>query len=389
MVTVASCFSQVLSLIDRKRFASAVQKHHAERFAKGFSCWDQFVAMLFCQMGSANSLREICGALATATGKLVHLGLKGAPSRSTLAYANGHRAWQVYQSVFEDLLVSCRNLAVTKRRKFRFKNPLISLDTTVVDLCLKVFDWAHFRRAKGAIKLHLQLDHQGYLPRWALVTDGKTHDVTAAQTLSFEPETIVVMDAAYTDFRMLARWNAQGVFFVTRAKENLDYEWVAPQQVPSRGNVRKDEIIKLTGQRTRHNYPRLLRRIVVWNEENKREIVLLTNIRRFAASTIASIYKERWQIELFFKALKQNLKIKTFVGTTKNAVQTQIWTALIAMLLLKFLKLKSTFTWSLSNLAAMLRFNMLTYRDLWKWLDDPFQVPLVEPGSEQLLLFSH
>ncbi|RJP20293.1 MAG: IS4 family transposase [Candidatus Abyssobacteria bacterium SURF_5] len=315
MVTVASCFSQVLSLVDRKRFASAVQKHRAERCVKGFSCWDQFVAMLFCQMGSANSLREICGGLATAMGKLVHLGLKGAPSRSTLAYANGHRPWQVYQSVFEDLLVSCRNLAVTKRRKFRFKNPLISLDTTVVDLCLKVFDWAHFRRAKGAIKLHLQLDHQGYLPRWALVTDGKTHDVTAAQTLSFEPETIVVMDAAYTDFRMLARWNAEGVFFVTRAKENLDYEWVVQQQPPSRSNVRKDEIIKLTGQRTRHNYPRLLRRIVVWNEENEREIVLLTNIRRFAASTIASIYKERWQIELFFKPLKQNLKIKTFVGT--------------------------------------------------------------------------
>jgi hypothetical protein len=389
MVTVASCFSQLLSIIDRKRFALAVHKHDAEKGAKGFSCWDQFVAMLFCQVGSANSLREICGGLATATGKLVHLGLRQAPARSTLAYANEHRPWQVYQSVFENLLVGCRSLAATKRRKFRFKNPLISLDTTVVDLCLQVFDWAHFRRAKGAIKLHLQLDHQGYLPRWALVTDGKTHDVTAAQTLSFEAETIVVMDAAYTDFRMLARWNAEGVFFVTRAKENLDYEWVAQQQVPSRSNVRKDEIIKLTGQRTRHNYPRLLRRIVVWNEENEREIVLLTNIRRFAASTVASIYKERWQIELFFKALKQNLKIKTFVGTTKNAVQTQIWTALIAMLLLKFLQLKSTFAWSLSNLAAMLRFNLLTYRDLWKWLDNPFQVPLVEPEAEQLLLFNH
>jgi len=389
MVTVGSCFSQVLSLVDRKRFASAVQKHHAEKGAKGFSCWDQFVAMLFCHMGSADSLREIYGGLATAMGKLVHLGVKEAPARSTLAYANGHRPWQLYQTVFEDLLGRCTALAATKRRKFRFKNPLISLDTTVVDLCLKVFDWAHFRRAKGAIKLHLQLDHQGYLPRWALVTDGKTHDVTPAQTLSFEPGTIVVMDAAYTDFIMLARWTAGGVFFVTRAKENLDYEGVEDQTVPVRGTIRKDEIVKLVGQRTRYNYPKQLRRIVVWDEGNGREIVLLTNIFHLAASTIASIYKERWQIELFFKALKQNLKIKTFVGTTENAVQTQIWTALIAMLLLKFLQLRSTYAWSLSNLSAMLRFNLLTYRDLWNWLDAPFQVPVVEPEPEQLFLFSH
>ena len=388
MVAVASCFSQVLSLVDRKDFALAVRQHGAEKGAKGFSCWDQFVAMMFCQMGGANSLREISGGLATAMGKLVHLGLSQAPARSTLAYANEHRPWELYQTVFEDLLARCRNMAAVKKRSFRFKNPLVSLDATVIDLCLGVFDWAHFRRAKGAIKVHLQLDHQGYLPCWALVTDGKTHEVTAARTLCFEPDTIVTMDRGYTDFVMLGRWNTSGVLFVTRAKGNLNYEVVEELKLPSRGNIRNDEKMRLTGQRTKDNYPDLMRRIVVWDEENDREIVLLTNIIHLAASTVASIYKERWQIELFFKAIKQNLKIKTFVGTSQKAVKTQIWTALIAILLLKFLQLKSTWKWSLSNLAAMLRLNLLTYRNLWDWLNAPFEVPIVEPGPEQLSLFA-
>jgi hypothetical protein len=387
MVAVASCFSQVLKLVDRNDFELAVTQQGAEKGAKGFSCWDQFVAMEFCQLGAANSLREIHGGLATAMGKLIHLGLNKAPAHSTLAYANEHRPWQLYETVFKDVLGRCRRLADTKGRNFRFKNPLRSLDSSVIDLCLKVFDWARFRRAKGAIKLHLQLDHQGYLPCWAMVTEGKTHDVKVAQGLSFEPGTIVAMDRGYVDFVMFARWTKSGVFFVTRAKQNMDYEVLETREVASRGNVLRDEIIGLTGPISKQKYPEKLRRIVIWDEENKREIVLLTNIFQFAASTIASIYKERWQIELFFKAIKQNLKIKTFVGTTENAVKTQIWTALIAMLLLKFLQLKSTWAWSLSNLAAMLRFNLLTYRNLWAWLDSPYQVPVVEPASEQLYLF--
>jgi hypothetical protein len=389
MVTVASCFSQALSLVNRNDFARAVREHGAEKGAKGFSCWDQFVAMLFCQMGAANSLREICGGLATAMGKLVHLGLRGAPARSTLAYANQHRPWQLYQSVFNQVLVRCRQLAATKHRKFRFKNPLMSLDATVIDLCLEVFDWARFRRTKGAIKLHLQLDHQGYLPCWALVTDAKTHEVRAARTLHFTAGTIVALDRAYIDFLMFARWTDSGVFFVTRPKANMSYTVLKRRGVVWRGNVVSDEEIRLSGLMTKEKYPYRLRRIAVWDTKNEREIVFLTNIFHFAASTVAAIYKERWQIELFFKALKQNLKVKTFVGTNENAVKTQIWTALIAMLLLKFLQLKSSWNWSLSNLAAMLRFNLLSYRDLWAWLDDPFQVPIIEPGSQQLSLFAH
>jgi Transposase DDE domain/Domain of unknown function (DUF4372) len=384
MIRVASCFAQVLELVDRGGFGRAVRELDAERGAKGFRCWDQFVAMLFCQLGAAHSLREICGGLSTALGRVVHLGLKTAPKRSTLAYANEHRPWELYQRVFEQMLGRCQELAAGRKRPFRFKNPLRILDATVIDLCLEMFDWARFRRTKGAIKLHLQLQDQGCLPCWALVTEGRTHEVGVAQGLSFDPGTIVVMDRGYTDYEMFGRWTQQGVFFVTRMKSNAQYEVIHAIPGGDKG-VRLTEWIRLTGVAA-HDCSVALRRITVWDAEQQREIVLLTNEPRLASGTIARIYRFRWQIELFFKALKQNLKIKTFVGTSENAVKTQIWTALIAMLMLKFLQLKSSWKWSLSNLAAMLRFNLLTYRDLWAWLDDPFGVPIYEPEPEQLAL---
>jgi IS4 transposase len=374
-------------LIDRVAFARAVRQHQAERAAKGFTCWEQFVAMLFCQMGAANSLREICGGLATAMGKLVHLGLRRAPTRSTLAYANTHRPWQLYQTVFEDLLRRCQALAATKRRRFRFKHPLRSLDATVIELCAKVFDWARFQRTKGAIKLHLQLDHHGCLPCWALVTDGDTNEVRIAQSLSFAPGTIVVVDRGYLDYTLYERWTAVGVWFVTRARTNMVYRVLERRAVPPRGPVLADQVIRLTSEYGRERCPSPLRRVVVWDAEHGRPLAFLTNVWHLAGSTIGAIYKDRWQIELFFKALKQQLKIKTFVGTSENAVQVQIWTALIAMLLLKFLLLKSTWAWSLSNLAALLRFNLLTYRDLWAWLDAPFHIPILVPAGKQMALF--
>jgi len=386
MISPSNLFAQVTSLVNRHEFEAISRRFRGEHAAKGFTCWEQFVAMVYCQMGAAHSLREICGGLATATGKLSHLGLSGAPSHSTLAYANEHRPWELYQGVFESLLDLCVAEALQHRRKFKFKNPLASLDSTTIDLCLSMYDWAKFRRAKGAVKIHLLLDHQGYLPCWACVTDGATHDVKVAQSLVFMPRTVVVMDRGYVDFGMFHRWTQDGVWFVTRAKENMDYRVVERREVLDGGNILKDQIIELAGPQTSRDCPSRLRRVVVWDEKGKRELVFLTNHMEFAASTIAAIYKERWQIELFFKALKQNLHVKTFVGTSENAVKVQIWTALIVMLLLKYLQLKSTFAWSLSNLSAMLRLNLFSYRDLWAWLDSPFQVPLMEPQPEQLLL---
>jgi len=387
MIKVGSLFTQVLSLVDRNDFARAVHQVQAQRGAKGFRCWDQFVAMTFCQLAGADSLREICGGLSTALGKLTHLGLKDAPSRSTLSYANTHRPWQLYEALFYQLLKQADMLAAKQKRRFRFKNPLFSIDSSTIDLCLSMYDWAKFRQKKGAVKLHLMLNHQGCLPSWAWITDGKVHDVKAAKMLSFESGTIVVMDRGYVDYGLFSRWIEDDVWFVTRAKRNMQYRVVKNRKVPDGSNVLKDQEIELTGYYAHQRCPHRLRRIVVWDAQNNRELVLLTNHMEFAASTIGLIYKERWQIELFFKAIKQNLKIKTFVGTSENAVKTQIWTALICMLILKILQMRSRFGWSLSNLAAMLRFNLLTYRDLWLWLDQPYQIQAVGPPQEQLLLF--
>ncbi len=303
-----------------------------------------------------------------------------------MAYANAHRPWQRYESVCYTLLQRCQALAATKRRRFRFKPPLRTLDTTIIELCAAVFDGARFQRTQGAVKLHLPLDHHGCLPCWALMTDGDTHDVRVAQTLTFAPGTIVAIDRGYLDYALYRRWTASGVFFVTRPRTNLLYRVVARRPVPPRGPVLADTIIRLTSPHAAERCTGFLRQITIWDAAQQRELAFLTNIHHLAASTVAAIYKERWQIELFFKALKQHLKITTFVGTSENAVQIQIWTALIAMLLLRYLQLKSTWLWSLSNLGAWLRFNLLTYRDLWAWRDAPFQVPRTEPQPEQLML---
>jgi hypothetical protein len=383
MVRVSSIFSQMLQLFSRHEFERAVAEHRAERHARGFSCWGQFVAMLFCHLGRAQSLREICGGLAASEGKLRHLGLPDAPKRSTLAYANEHRPWQLYRTVFYQLLNRCRELAGP--HGFRFKNKLLSLDATLIELCATVFDWAQYRRTKGAVKLHLLLDHQGLLPSFAVVTEGRVHESQVARTLRFEPGTIVVFDRGFTDYAWFATLDADGVYFVTRMKDNADYGVVERRPVPQRGPVQRDEIIFLYKLARQGGRDLFLRRIAVWDEAQQRTLVFLTNHRGFAASTIAAIYRQRWQIELFFKALKQNLRIKTFIGTSPNALQIQIWTALIALLLLKYLQLRARFVWSLSNLAALLRQQLFVYRDLFDWIDHPFQPPpLLASTTEQI-----
>ncbi len=366
-----SMFSQILQLFPRSDFQSLVKETKAERHARGFSCWGQFIAMMFCQLGRAHSLREICHGLSSCEGKLSHLGIETAPHRSSLAYANQHRPWELYQKLFFQLLERCYKDAPFNK-KFRFKNKLLSLDSTVIDLCVKVFDWAKFRRTKGAIKLHLLLDHDGYLPCFGVITEGKVHDVKVAWSLSFEPGTVVVDDRGYNDYRLFAKWTEEQVYFVTRMKDNALYTVVEERAVPQHRSVLKDQIVCLSSSTAWGKCPYPLRRVEVWHEEKQQILVFLTNQFDFGASTVAAIYKERWQIELFFKALKQNLKIKTFVGTSANAVKIQVWTALIAILILRYLQLKSKFSWSLSNLVALLRMNLFTYRDLWSWLDRPF-----------------
>ena len=385
MVRCASLFSQLLSLFSRQEFYRLVVKHRAERYCKGYNSWDHFTAMLFCQLAQAKSLREICGGLACCIGKLRHLGLKDAPKKSTLSYANAHRPWEMFRDLFYATLTTCKSAAPGKH-KFRFKNKLLSLDSSTISLCLSLFPWAKFRRTKGAVKLHLLLDHDGYLPTYAYISNGKKHDVTVARKVPLAPGSIIAMDRGYNDYKLFNSWTENGIFFVTRLKENADYEVVEERTVPRNRNILADQFIRFTGFYAQKNCPHTLRRVVVWDKEKQREIVLLTNHLEFGPTTISAIYKDRWQIELFFKALKQNLKVKTFVGTTENALYIQIWTALVAMLLIKYLQFKSKFGWSLSNLVALLRWNLFTYRDLWEWIDSPFDVLPLVPEPVQYTL---
>jgi len=388
MILAASLFNQLLQHFPRAEFAALVRKHNAERGAKGFTCWTQLVAMLFCQMAHAESLREICNGLACSLGKLVHLGIGVAPNKSTLAYANKHRPAKLYEDLFYTALGRFRDekgLGVRKQR-FRFKNKLLSLDSTTISLCLEMFPWAKFRRAKGGVKAHVLLDHDDYLPRYVLITEARRSDVKMTGAFPLNPGSIVAMDRGYNDYALFGRWTDEGIYFVTRLKDNAAYEVLDEAPLPANRNIRADQLIQFTGEKAQRDCPLPLRRVAVWDAIGERDIVLLTNLIEFGSTTIAEIYKDRWEIELFFKALKQNLKLKTFVGTSENALRIQIWTALIAILLLKWLHHLSKAKWSLSNLASMLRMNLFTYRDLTAWLDNPFGTPPLLPESQQLTL---
>lgn len=384
MTRVTSIFSQMLQLFPRAEFEALVRHHLAERHARGFTCWGQFVAMLFCQLGRAHSLREICNGLAASEGKLRHLGVPDVPRRSTLSYANEHRPWQLFRSIFQQLYARCAAEARMKgAQKFQLPGKLLSMDSTMISVCTSMFEWARYTRRKGAVKLHLLLDHDGYLPQFAVITDGKHSDIGVGMAMHFEPGTTLVFDRGYYRFGWWLRLTRCKVFFVGRLKENARFTVLQENPVPSDTPIRKDEVIVAPGQK-RSGVEARFRRIELYDEAKNETVVFVTNHHELDPMTVAEIYRERWQIELFFKSLKQLLKIKTFVGTSENAVHIQIWTALIAMLLVRYLRLRSTFGWSLSNLVALLRQQLFVHRPLWTWLNDPFQPPLSPPAQMTL-----
>jgi hypothetical protein len=373
--------TQLLQIFPRQLFQEEVRKTKAERHARGFASWDQFVAMLYCQLGDAQSLREIIGGLASCEGRLEQWGIKP-PKRSTLAYANEHRPWQLLQNVFYRILEQCR-AELGNKTKFRFKNPLLSIDSTVVTLCSTVFPWASWSRQKGAVKLHVTLNHAGYVPEAMVITTGSYSELTIARRQQYSRGTILIMDKGFLDFRWFYRLDQGGVFFVTRIKDDTAYEVVQQRPVAPGGQILSDELIRLTGSKGAKRYPKTLR-LVTLQTESGTILRFLTNHMTLAATTIADVYKDRWQIEVFFKLIKQNLRIKSFIGSSANAVWTQIWAAMIAMLLIKFLQLKSKAKWSFSNLVYFLRMHLLVYRDLWAWLDNPFSAPEDPPPAPLL-----
>jgi len=297
MIRFASIFSQVMGLFSRSSFQNLAKSHRSDFASKGFSSWDQFAAMLFCQLAQAKSLREICGGLACACGKLQHLGIKSAPRKSTLAYANEHRTWEFYQALFYDTLG--RLQFNRPGHKFRFKNKLMSLDATVIDLCLSLFPWAKYVPTKGAVKLHLLLDHDGYLPVFAQLTDALTHEVGIARCLNLPTGSILAIDRGFTDYSLFGKWCEQGVYFVCRVKSNSIFEITEHRDPPRNGNILMDNLVRLSSMVGRQACPYPLRHVVVYDPVKGEEIVLLTNNLELGASTIAAVYKERCRSRSF------------------------------------------------------------------------------------------
>ena len=377
--------AQMLKMFSRYEFQKAVSETGTERHAKGFTSWNHLVSMLFGQLAGQDSLRGIEAGLATQAENLYHLGVRPI-HRSTLAYANAHRSHELFKKTFLWMLSKCQQIA--PKHNFRFKNPLHSIDATTIDLCLSLYNWAKFRTTKGAVKLHIKLNHAGYLPTFMVVTTGKVHETQVAPSIPLEKGDVAVFDRGYTDFSWYRSLDDKGVFFVTRMKKNAYYQVAERNDTNRHKNIYSDQIIQLKGFYSKQKFPHRLRRIRSRDPETNKIIVILTNNFTWSAATIAKIYKERWQIELFFKCIKQQLKVKSFVGTSKNALLSQLWVALITYLLLSYLKFKSKFNWSLYTLCAILPTNLFSRRNLWDWLNAPFHEKSNKPKHELQLSLS-
>lgn len=385
-------FSQILQQIDRNIFQKSVSQYQTDKHNKGINSWTHLVAMLFCHLSKSQSIREITNGLLSASGNLNHMGIQGkCPSRSSLSYINEHRDWRMFREFYFLLKEKLQSNGHLERKKFKkIKRKIYLLDSTVISLCLKVFDWAKYRQEKGAIKLHTLLDYDGCMPSYLFMTEGRQADIKHAQYMLLPKKSVVVADRGYQDFSMLFNWDKNNIYFVIRLKKSINHKMI--KELPVNKNdddkILKDEMIMLTEPGTNNDYPKAIRRVAVYDNTNDKVIELITNNLTWTASTIAELYKQRWMVEIFFKELKQHLKIKSFIGTNENAMWIQIWTALISLLLLRYLKEIAKYNWSLSNLIAFLRMNLFVKILLIEWLNNPFKPPEdFSFNSRQQLLF--
>ena len=368
-------FSQIISKLDRNKFSKLVKEKESDKHQKGYNSWTQLVAMLFCQFAKSQSVRDISNGLRSATGNINHLGIEHAPSKSTISYQNKHRNWQLFREYYYQLLESLGQQAGFKQVKFKIKSKIFFLDATMISLCLSIFDWAKYKTAKGAVKMHTLLDFDGNLPSYVNITDGKTADNKGAYDIPLQKGSVIVADRFYNDFYLLNLWDSKSVYFVVRHKDNIQYKVIKENELSDEKHqhILKDEIIELKNNSSKEKYPKKLRRIAVWDDVNKQVIELITNHLTWTANTIGELYKSRWNVEIFFRDIKQLLHIKSFIGTSQNAVMIQIWTALITILLLKTLKATAKFNWHLSNLIAFIRLNLFVKINLQQWIDKPFE----------------
>lgn len=354
---VNTIMTELLKIFPRYEFEKLEERYNGNHYTKYFTGWQQLITLLFAQAGGKDSLRDIETSLSVHYSKWYHIGLKGI-KRSTLSDAMQNRPYEIFEGLFYKLLDKCQS--VTPRHRFKFKNPLYTLDSTVIDLCLSIFPWATFRKRKGAIKLHYLYDHSGSLPTFMTMSDGKTHDIRVAKSnekldFAFLPDSIISIDKAYIDYRWLYSLNQRQITFVTRAKNNMEYKVTGQHQAIKRKQVICDNRIRLIGYESRKKYPEELRIVDYTDPDTGKQYEFLTNNLKLAAKTIADIYKSRWQIELFFKWIKQNLKIKSFLGTSPNAVLTQVWVAMCFYLLLTYIKYQTKYGYSLTELSRMIK----------------------------------
>ena len=377
-------FAQAIGKLPKECIRKIIREEKTDKHSKGYDTWSQFISMMFCQFSGCDSVRDISNGLNSANGNLNHLGICRAPSKSTVAYQNAKRDRGVFRRIFYALLAHFGQQTIWQRTKFRFKMPIKLLDSSTITLTMSLYEWAHYTTKKGAVKMHTLLDYDSLLPEFVNITDGKCGDNRGALDIPVSPHSVVVADRGYCDFSLLDYWDSRNVFFVVRHRDNLLYSQIEERLLPETRaqNVLIDEIIELTGEQTKKKYTKPLRRIAIWNDKHGYVVQLLTNNFKLSASTIAQLYKARWMIEIFFRNIKQLLKIKSFIGTSRNAVETQIWTALSTMLLLCLLKHIAKYKWGLANLVVSLRLNTFTKIELKKWLNEPFTPPPELAGEE-------
>ena len=364
-------FSQIMDFIPKYQFDKIVDKYKGDFRTRSFSCWDQFLTMCFAQLTYRDSLRDIEACLNAQPQKLYHMGIKGHVNRTNLSNANENRDWRIYAEFAQILIHKARRLYKDDNDfSIELENTVYAFDSTTIKLCLALFTWARFRKKVGAVKLHTLLDLRGSIPTFIAITDGKVHDVNILDILEPENNAFYVMDRGYIDFERLYKINQASAFFVVRAKKNFKFRRLYSNQVDKSLGLRCDQIIKLSGYHPAKHYPDKLRRIKYFDKEKNKLLVFLTNNFEFSASTIADLYKNRWKIELFFKWIKQHLKIKTFYGNSLNAVITQIWIAICSYLLVAIIKKELKIGLNLYTILQILSVSLFEKVPIYQLLSD-------------------
>ena len=380
-------FSQLMEFLPTYEFRQCVNRCNGNYKVKSFSCWDQFLSMAFAQLTYRESLRDIQACLRAAQNKLYHMGFRGKISRNTLANANQVRDWRIYSDFAQVLISIARPLYAKDNFGLELEQTIYALDSTIIDLCLSLFPWAKFRKRKGAVKLHTLLDLHGSIPTMIFITHGKVHDVKILDDLIIEPGAIYVMDRGYMDFARLHKIQQSSAFFVTRAKTNFDFKRLYSHEVYKNTGIQCDQIIVLMGFYSKKDYPEKLRRIRLLDPETGKRLIFLTNNFKLPAKTITDLYQCRWQVELFFKWIKQHLRIKAFYGTSENAVKTDIWIAISVYVLIAIVKKQMKLDLSLYTILQILSVSLFEKVPLYQALSDQNYKQLMSPDNNQLNLF--